>query len=450
MGAQGATAVFDPQATSNLANEAAPGWDRPKSHSETKQEEEREWPKLGADALHGLAGKVVALFDPETESDPVALLIQFLVCFGNALDRHPFYVIEGTRHHANINALLVGETGKSRKGTSADRIRQLMRGVTLAWVEDCTDNGLSSGEGMIWRIRDDVIKQDKDGMDFVAVDGVEDKRLLVDEREFFGALTVMKREGNTLSRIVRDAWDSPDRISSLIKNSPSRATRPHISIIGHFTIDELRRMLDVVSMVNGFANRFLFTCVRRSKYLAEGGNLDQSAIDKLAQEIKVVFTKWYTIIEKQITMDAEAKELWRSVYRELSEGQPGVVGAITQRGDAQTIRLAMLYALLDGSEQIKLAHLKAALALWKYCEDSARHIFGDTVGDPLTDELLRALRNKGEMTRTAIRDHFGRNKDGSKIDLALAQLKKCGQVRSEPRPTGRPGPDVEVWIANRS
>ena len=37
--------------------------------------------------------------------------------------------------------------------------------------------------------------------------GVDDKRLLLDEREFFQALTVMKRDGNTVSRMVRDAWD---------------------------------------------------------------------------------------------------------------------------------------------------------------------------------------------------------------------------------------------------
>ncbi len=40
------------------------------------------------------------------------------------------------------------------------------------------------------------------------------------------------------------------------------------------------------------------------------------------------------------------------------------------------IRLALLYALLDSSDNIRSEHLKAAVAFWKYAEDSARLIFG--------------------------------------------------------------------------
>jgi Bifunctional DNA primase/polymerase, N-terminal/Protein of unknown function (DUF3987) len=425
----------------HYADEASPNWES-RQPASTPQVET--WPTLHPDALYGLAGKVVALFDPHTESDPVALLLQFFVCFGNALGRGPYFLIEGTKHYTNIFTVLCGETGKSRKGTSGDRIRQLMTGVAFPWVDDCIQSGLSSGEGLIWVIRDEVIKKDKEGNDVVAVEGVDDKRLLLDEREFFQCLTVMKRDGNTVSRIVRDGWDGRDRIKSLTKNSPAQVTKPHISVIGHITVDELRRMLDVVSMVNGYANRFLFACVRRSKFLPFGGSLEQPAINTLAREINKVFEKWW-LTENQITMDDEARALYANVYRQLSEGQPGLIGAITGRGDAQTIRLALLYALLDGSEQIRLVHLRAALALWKYCEDSARYIFGDAIGDPLTDDLLRALRSSGQMTRTEIRDLFKRNKDSGKIDAALATLKKYGRVRSEMRSTGSRGPKVEVW-----
>src|SRR5262249_12343443 len=83
--------------------------------------------------------------------------------------------------------------------------------------------------------------------------GVDDKRLMLDEREFFQALAVLKREGNTLSRIVRDAWDCREMIGSLTKHSPTRATKPFISIMGHITPYELRQTLDHTSMANGYA-----------------------------------------------------------------------------------------------------------------------------------------------------------------------------------------------------
>ena len=95
--------------------------------------------------------------------------------------------------------------------------------------------------------------------------GVTDKRLLLDEREFFSALAVMQRQGNTLSTVIRDAWDCRPVLETLTKKEPSKATKPFISIVGHITVDELRQSLDHTSMANGYANRFLFCCVRRSQ-----------------------------------------------------------------------------------------------------------------------------------------------------------------------------------------
>ena len=403
---------------------------------------EKVWPTLAPEALHGLAGKVVKVIGPHTESDPVALLVQFLVSYGSALGRWPYYLIEGDRHYTNLFVVLVGQSSKSRKGTSAGRVRQLMSGVAPDWVDFCIHSGLSSGEGLIWVIRDEVTETDKEGNEFIKVQGVVDKRLFLDEREFFQALTVMKREGNTVSRIVRDAWDSRP-LASLTKNSPARVMEPHISISAHITEDELRRTLDLTSMANGYANRFLFVCVRRSKELPHGGNLQPSVIDALAKEVRAVFSKapagnpFLAYSDQkgvQITMEAEAHALWTDVYHALSNGHPGMLGAITGRAEAQTLRLALLYALLDGSNQIKVVHLRAALALWKYCEDSARYIFGVSMGDPFTDDLLRALRSSGGMTRTEINNMFKRNRSADKIDAALVSLEAYGKARREHRP----------------
>ena len=49
----------------------------------------------------------------------------------------------------------------------------------------------------------------------------------------------------------------------------------------------------------------------------------------------------------RVTMTAPACRLWEAVYPVLSADQPGLLGAITARGEAQTIRLAMIYALHD-------------------------------------------------------------------------------------------------------
>jgi DNA-binding transcriptional ArsR family regulator len=70
----------------------------------------------------------------------------------------------------------------------------------------------------------------------------------------------------------------------------------------------------------------------------------------------------------------------------------------------------------------------AALAVWEYCEDSGRFIFGTALGDPTADEILRALRRHPEgMTRNEIREHFGRNKLSGEIGQALTRSRRVGK-----------------------
>jgi len=99
------------------------------------------------------------------------------------------------------------------------------------------------------------------------------------------------------------------------------------------------------------------------------------------------------------------------------------------------------------SSLIQVQHLKAALALWQYAEESARYIFGDATGDPEADQILDALRSagKGGMSRTEIRDFFGRNKKADRISRALTLLLESGRVRREREKTG--GKPSERWFA---
>jgi hypothetical protein len=168
------------------------------------------------------------------------------------------------------------------------------------------------------------------------------------------------------------------------QQSPVKATNAHISKVGHITGEELRRYLSTTEAASGFGNRFLWLCVRRSKCLAEGGQFVDMArfVDRLREAI--AFARSVGELEK----DDEAKAIWREVYPSLSQGKPGLAGALIARGEAQTMRLACVYALLDKSDVIQSKHLQAALALWEYCERSVQFIFGDSLGDDVADEIL--------------------------------------------------------------
>jgi hypothetical protein len=399
------------------------------------------WPDpLGDAAFHGLAGDVVRAIEPHTEADPAAILLSFLAAFGNACGRGPHVQVEGDRHCAQLYVAVVGETAKARKGTSWGRVRELMARAAPAWR---TASGMSSGEGLIWQVRDRITKMVK-GEEVTVDEGVSDKRLLIVEPEFATALRQCERAGNTLSSILRAFWDTGD-VQSLTKNSPARTTGALISIVAHITADELRRYLTRTELGNGYGNRFLFCCARRSKVLPFGGG--EFDVGPLAAQVEGLINRahWGALQGPQRVLWTDAaKVLWCEAYPGLSEGKPGLLGAVTSRAEAQCIRLALLYALLDHSAYLERHHVEAALAVWRYCEDSARFVFGNALGDDLADTILRALKDTpAGLTRSEISALFSRNVEASAIARALQALKARGLAQCRAEATA--GRATERW-----
>ena len=234
----------------------------------------------------------------------------------------------------------------------------------------------------------------------------------------------------------------------MTKHSPTKATCAHISIAGHITLSELRRKLGGGEISNGFGNRFLFTCVKRSPQLLPfGGNLPDEVFAQLGPKTQAALSAAAALL--QITMSPEAKLVWEPFYRRMSEDTPGLVDELTARNTAQAIRLALSYALIDGSAHIEPVHVAAAEAVWNYCEASAHYIFGDATGDSIDDTILGEVRAAGSagLSRSQIlREVFGSNTPRSKIAPALERLETSGKLRRETHkpPIGRPR---EMWFA---
>jgi hypothetical protein len=393
-----------------------------------------DWPTIEDAAFHGPAGEFVLRTEPHTESDPVALLFQFLVCFGAAAGPNISYTVEATAHHLNEYAVLVGATGKGRKGSSWDHVHALFKHADEPFSTHCLSSGLSSGEGLIFDVRDPTDENDQ---------GARDKRRLILEPEFAQVLKVLAREGNTLSPVVRNAWDAKP-LQTITRSAPVRATGAHIAIIGHITKDELLRFITATELANGFFNRFMVLAVRRSKELPFGGKLTGQELDRVKAAVTAALE--HARQPCMLTFDPAARELWIAAYGPLSRGEQGLVGAATSRAEAHAIRLAAIYAALDRDNEIRLPHLEAALAAWRYSAQSARWIFGDSLGDPTADEIWTTAKERPQgITRTDVSDMFSRNKKRREIERALAVLEEAGRLRRETRPTER-GRPAEVWL----
>ena len=128
------------------------------------------------------------------------------------------------------------------------------------------------------------------------------------------------------------------------------------------------------------------------------------------------------------------------MYPELSKEHSGLAGCIINRAEAQTMRLALIYALLDGQNTIDSRHLDSALALWGYAQASALYIFGDKAADPLEEKILEALK-QGPLTATELSAVFSRNLPKERLQPLLQQLEaqqRITIIKEKQKGVGRP------------
>lgn len=416
------------------------------------------WPDpLSEDCFIGITGEIVKLIEPTTESDPAALLFQFLTIVGNIFGRTVYFEVEQSRQHSNLFLTLVGKSSIARKGTSFNRIIALFD-FNSEWKKKCIKSGISTGEGLIHAIRDKIEKIVRENNKqtgeletkcVVADEGVEDKRLLAVESEFSSVLKIISRDANTASNILRQLWDG-NKAQNLTKNSPESVEKPHVSLIGHITTAELNRFLNETEMFNGFGNRFLWIVVQRSKELPLGGKPDRTEENKLKNRLQEIILNVHKYNE--ISFDPEAEKIWvNGMYSDLTQERDGqLLAAMTSRGATQVLRIATIYAVLDKSYFIKKEHLKAARAVWEYSFQSCEYLFSKHLENPTANKILKALScAPNGLTRTELRSLFSGHKSKNIMDEALEQLSQrnlayCKKEKSGDSDTF--GRDIEKWF----
>jgi hypothetical protein len=373
----------------------------------------RHWPSALTDrAYHGLVGEFVRAVAEHTEADPAAILIQCLACVGNAVGRGPHFVVEDTRHGANLNVAIVGATSTARKGTSFDRAFRFVALADQEWGSlNNGEAGLSSAEGLIFAVRD-ASGQDR---------GMVDKRRLASMGELGEVLAKMDRQGNALGATLRNAWDGKT-LRNMTKSNSLLATDAHISVIGHITEADLTERLNQADIFNGFANRFLWVLARRSQELPHGGSLRVDELPDLIAAAAGAIT-WAGKRPRRIEFDPAARKIWTATYHDLESEKGGRLDAITQRAAAQVRRVALIYAVLDQSNRIRPAHLRAAIEVWRYCEDSAAYLFADTPATSLERKIKRVLdKADGEWVTTTVLNNRLHSPGAYRTESALSAL----------------------------
>lgn len=402
---------------------------------------DREWPTLNEEALHGAAGEIVRRLLPTTEADPAALLADLLASFGWAVGAEQgsaHMLIANSPHHARLWPMIVGTTSVGAKGTSHSVVWRVVREYMGSVLNPpAHKTGLSSGEGLIEAVKDDS-GDPADEKRFEP--GVLDKRLFVMEDEIAQVFRRSNREGSTLGPTLRLAWDGRDL--SVMNRRSMTATAPHIVIVGHISPGELQKVVSGSDVDGGTLNRFLFVCSRRSKRLPNGGNAPHEVIKGTAD----YFAESVEIARKagRIKLSTEAERYWESLYYRLTAERPDtLLTKATSRRAPYTLRIAMVYALLDQRAVVSIDDLKAAAAFEQYSVDSARYVFESHVDKGSTEhgklaQFIRSGGIQGKSRAEISSELYKRNRKAVLITADLAALMQQGSVvQVEMRTDGR-------------
>jgi hypothetical protein len=148
-----------------------------------------------------------------------------------------------------------------------------------------------------------------------------------------------------------------------------------------------------------------------------------------------------------VPWSADARDAWEELYLELTLRRPyGLLAAMTARTEAQIVRVALVYALLDRSSVIDVPHLRAARALWDYAVRSVASVFGTSTGDRHADALRLQLADgplKWEDAKRALGV-----RSAAELESAVALLESLGIAeRAKARVPGSKRPATVIRLA---
>ena len=269
------------------------------------------------EAFHGILGDVVSCMSERTEAPEESLLIHLLTYMGNWLGRSALTYVGGKKHFNTLYSLIVGPTYKGRKGTAKSMVDDFAEALDPEWYNSCVvgKSGYSTGEGLLWAVRDDRTFYGKGG-EPVTEPGVEDKRLMIVEEEFAKTLKTAARPNNVLTTYYRDLWQSPPRYQTGTKTTPTESTNPHVSIVAHITVSDLSKLAAAEDIGNGFFNRFLVCASKRRKIVKR-----PKPIDWTGKDFKQLIGKFRAAYQKV----SERGAVWIRDSKDFEDAWDGII-----------------------------------------------------------------------------------------------------------------------------
>lgn len=367
-------------------------------------------PNVDKAMFNGPFGEIVDALDPHTEGSRVGVLGTLVAAFSGYLGQHTKVQTGNGLSPLMFWTVLVGQTGKGRKGTATRIGMKVVEQAFSAWSEENVIHGCpATGLGFIQELAE---RADADSTTPVMV--IEEEM-----DDFIGNAKKDKRIGVYL----RKAWDGATLVHKT-KVDDITVREPHVGFVGHVQPRNWAAIAGSRDATGGTYNRFLPLAVERSKNLPVFSQTDTTElVREQARKLRRMAQNAREIDVVRVRPDVAEwfEEFHRPVVEQMVEGSEELA-QMSERAMAYLIRLAALYALAGGRDEIEVEDLDAALALVQYSVDTVLAVLPEAGGERLGARILAALEANGELSRSELWDIIGRNFSARDITNALKGL----------------------------
>jgi hypothetical protein len=402
------------------------------------------------DAYYGVLGEVAKRHRDQIPLNLAAFYAMLLPAIGSLIGRRAVITVSRDRHYANLFTAIVCGTGKG-KGTCWNIVEHLLKEIDPDSPRRLHRDA-ASAQGLIGLVRDAStrIERGKEVKD----EGVPDKRCLLVFEEMDTLFVSMSRQGSTLAPVWNMAYDGKT-LENNTRQGREKATNPHVSAVCQITEGSFAKAVKEVSkglgVSNGLFNRFITVRAQRdpSRKLPRGGEMPE--VGDLAKKIRDTLDSLGTTNDAvKVSWHPSTYADWDAFVDAVDGDHPLLagLGGVEARLKPNTMRVAMIFAVMDGSQEIMLCHLKAAKAFCLQCIDSSRDLFGSSSNrgrpDRLRERVLKVIDHQPKCL-TQFHECFHRKGcTGEELREVLAELTAKGLAQESSMRTEH-GRTVSAW-----
>jgi len=389
------------------------------------------------DAYYGPLGEFAKRHRNQITLNLAAFYAMLLPAIGSLIGRRAVITVSRDRHYPNLFSAIVGSTG-SGKGNCWNIVEYLLEKIDPTSAARLHRDA-ASAQGLIGLVRDASTRTE--GKRTIEDPGVTDKRCLLLFEEMDTLFVAMSRTGSTLAPVWNMAYDGKT-LENNTRQLRERATNPHISAVCHITEESFQQAVQHVSKglgcSNGFYNRFITAHAVGERRLSRGGEMPD--VDDLVERIRDVLAALGPNNANEavpITWHPSTHKAWDGFDDALAGAHPFLsgLGGLAARLRPNTMRVAMIFAIMDGDREIMPCHLKAAKSFCLHCIDDSRGFFDrsrPSSAKPSLDDRLLTIAASGPCTLTDFHKSLGRKGYETKeLRDSLARLVKGGKLLTE-------------------